>query len=77
MAEPSPSAQQSSSSSDGMSQSKKSGSSASPSRKSNKIFNNIVNEQSRTQMKHHHVRSFWNNVALEVAQGTTGIDCLR
>ena len=78
MAEPSSSVQQSNSSSDAPGQIKKSGSSASasPSRKGNKIFNNIVYEQSRTQMKHHHVKSFWNNAALEVTQGTAGIDCL-
>ena len=77
MAEPSSSVQQSSSGADAHSQVKKSGSSASPSRKSNKIFNNIVNEQSRTQMKHHHVKSFWNNVASEVIQGTAGIECFN
>lgn len=51
---------------------KRSSSSSSPYR-GNRLFNNIVAEQPRVQMKHYHYESFWKNVASEMDRDLAGI----
>ena len=55
------------------SRSKKRSSSASPLFRGNRIFNNIVTEQPRVQMKHYHYESFWKKVASEMNREISGI----
>ena len=52
---------------------KKRSSSASPPRRNNKIFNNIVTEQPRVQMKHYQLESLWRKLASEVGDETAGL----
>ena len=51
---------------------KRSSTSSSPYR-GNRLFNNIVTEQPRVQMKHYHYESFWKNVACEMDRDLAGI----
>ena len=51
---------------------KRRSSSASPPRRNNKIFNNIVTEQPRVQMKHYQLESLWKRVSFEVGDQTSG-----
>jgi hypothetical protein len=51
---------------------RRSSSSSSPHR-GNRLFNNIVAEQPRVQMKHYHYESFWKKVASEMDRDLAGI----
>jgi hypothetical protein len=50
---------------------KRSSTSSSPYR-GNRLFNNIVAEQPRVQMKHYHYESFWKKVASEMDRDLAG-----